>query len=482
MSSVLEDPIFIAAFAVTGVIVWSLLRSSNKEKAPPEPVKKDRGLPASTDAAEAVAVNESTEAPSTAASTGKKKKKKKSKAKKKAATPEPEPEPEIAPVKAEAELTTTESGGGGKKKKKKKSGGATNGATATKKASTAKTTAKAERTMEDSDSDDDREETIRPAAAPVRQSAQLPKTQGLTKAEKKQQLADLNDGWEIAADPKKKKKKGAKKVAPAQTNNTKDAAASSGEVKISVTVEAKKIGIVIGPKGATMQSVQEATNTKLEVNASKEANDRKPASVTITGKKADAERAKKAIQELCTKGYTTLTQEAGFAENSISVHPQVLSEIVGPGGKNIRAIQEKLGVKITIPSTDWKPNQPQLGKVMPARVGIAGDRDACKKAKEVIQSISRWHHHEVTHPGLIHEEVDVPSEFLHCVIGARGSEIRHIRGNYSCDVYIPNADSHSEYVVVVGRPVQVEKAIKHINNLMDRETERNEARYDDEAY
>lgn len=47
----------------------------------------------------------------------------------------------------------------------------------------------------------------------------------------------------------------------------------------------------------------------------------------ITGKKADAERAKKAIQELCTKGYTTLTQEAGFTENSIMVHPQVLTRL-----------------------------------------------------------------------------------------------------------------------------------------------------------
>lgn len=66
-------------------------------------------------------------------------------------------------------------------------------------------------------------------------------------------MADLNDGWEIAADPKKKKKKGGgKKVAATQTGGGAAASAASGEVEISVVVEAKKIDIVIGSKGAMM--------------------------------------------------------------------------------------------------------------------------------------------------------------------------------------------------------------------------------------
>eukprot|EP00566_Odontella_aurita_P012382 CAMPEP_0113571886 /NCGR_PEP_ID=MMETSP0015_2-20120614/25800_1 /TAXON_ID=2838 /ORGANISM="Odontella" /LENGTH=482 /DNA_ID=CAMNT_0000474881 /DNA_START=131 /DNA_END=1576 /DNA_ORIENTATION=- /assembly_acc=CAM_ASM_000160 len=480
LDAVMDNPVYIAAIAVGAVILWSLLRSGSNDSKNDSSAssKTDRGLPSSGGA---TATPSQSGEDSAAATTGKKKKKK-SKAKKKAtaaSAPAPAPAPAVEGVPEMAEETEAAAasgggggGGGGGKKKKKKKKGAGSVPASTKKASAPKPAAKADTTPEDSDSDDERAETIRPPSAPVKPSAQLPKTQGLTKAEKKQQLADLNDGWEIAADPKKKKKRGggAKKAASAQTGGANAAAgSSSGFAEISVQIDVKKVGIIIGPKGATMQSIQDATNTKLDINASKEADPRKPASVKITGKKADAERAKKAIQELCAKGYTTLTQEAGFMENSVSVHPQVLSEIVGPGGKNIRAIQEKLGVKVTIPPTDWKPNQAQLGKVKPVRVGVAGTKEACKKAKDAILAISHYHHHEVTHPGLTHEEVDVSPEFLHCVIGARGSELRHIKGNYSCEVYIPNADSYSEYVVVVGRAAQVERAIAHINNLMDRE-------------
>jgi len=59
--------------------------------------------------------------------------------------------------------------------------------------------------------------------------------------------------------------------------------------------------------------------------------------------------------------------------------------------------------------------------------------------------------------------------FFHCVIGPRGSEIKHIRGNYKVDVYIPSSDSVTENVVCVGRPKDVEKAIAYIKLLMERD-------------
>mmetsp|Transcript_12072 Transcript_12072/g.24982 ORF Transcript_12072/g.24982 Transcript_12072/m.24982 type:complete len:187 (+) Transcript_12072:731-1291(+) len=185
---------------------------------------------------------------------------------------------------------------------------------------------------------------------------------------------------------------------------------------------------------------------------------------------------------MTSQGYTALTEAEGFSENYVSVHPRYLAELVGSGGSTIRAIQTNLDVKVTIPPTDWKPNSPQVGKVKNVKVGVAGSKDACVKAKQCIQQIVRYHHSEVTHPGLIHEEVDIPPEFYHCVIGPRGSEIKHIRGNYQCDVHIPNEDSHSEYTIVVGKKSNVDRAISHIHNLMDRDSEMRQRKYDDEAW
>lgn len=130
--------------------------------------------------------------------------------------------------------------------------------------------------------------------------------------------------------------------------------------------------------------------------------------------------------------------------------------------------------------------QTQVGNVEPAvRIGIAGDSPAnVKQAKQVIKDICTYHHHEITHPGMIHQEVFVPKEFFHCVVGTRGSEIKHIRGNYKVDVYMPSNESWcvTENVVCVGKSNDVEKAISYIKLLMDRDSELREQKYSDEAY
>jgi rRNA processing protein Krr1/Pno1 len=267
----------------------------------------------------------------------------------------------------------------------------------------------------------------------------------------------------------------------------------------TISIDATKVGIVIGPKGATMQAIQAATGCKLDVNAP--AKDEKPkpgtgtgtggqkpkASVVITlsDPSGDIKKAKQAVQELCSRGYATLLQLESFGESSIQVHPKYLAEIVGPGGKNIQAIQTKLGVKITIPKTDWKPNTPQFGNQLPScKVGIAGDnKQNVKQAKSVIQSLIRYHHHDITHPNETHKEIYVPTEFFHMVIGRGGSEIKHIKGNYKVNVYMPNEDEEEqENVIVVGMQVNVERAIGYIEKLMARVSEQRSQKYNDEYY
>lgn len=282
----------------------------------------------------------------------------------------------------------------------------------------------------------------------------------------------------------KKKNKRPKAPKPAAAAAAPSSALTSTD---TVTVDAKKIGIIIGPKGATMISIQAATGCTLDINApDKDAKVSGPApkaTVAIAGPdKESCFRAKQAITELATKGYAKLLQADGFGEFSIQVHPRMLSEIVGPGGKCIQALQKTLDVKVSIPPTEWKPNQVHVGKVKMCNVGIAGSKENSKLCKEAIKQLIEYHHSEVTHPGFIHEEIYVPQEFFHCVIGPRGSEIKHIRGNYKVDMFMPNADSNTENVVVVGKQSNVDKAISYIQLLMDRDTEQRDAKYSDEYY
>jgi len=132
------------------------------------------------------------------------------------------------------------------------------------------------------------------------------------------------------------------------------------------------------------------------------------------------------------------------------------------------------------------PYHTQIGNSEPScRIGIAGDLPAnVKTAKQVIRDLCQYHHHEITHPGFVHQEVNVPTEFFHCVIGTRGSEIKHIRGNYKVEVYMPSNESWctTDNVLCVGKSNDVEKAINYIKLLMERDTELREQKYSDEHF
>lgn len=311
----------------------------------------------------------------------------------------------------------------------------------------------------------------------------------------------IEEEWATIPKKSKKKKTVVKKQqeAPAAAAKVPEAAPKAS---VTVTIDASRVGIIIGPKGATMNAIQEKTGTKLDVNAPKPGetsggnNQFRPvvggkakakATVVITDGTAEGMKAaKKAILELADRGYAALLQAEGFGESSIAVHPRCLPEIVGVGGKIIKAIQSELDVKLTIPKTDWNPKTIQIGNVEPSvRVGVAGDIPAnVKTAKQVIKDLCAYHHHPITHPGLIHQEVYVPQEFFHCVIGTRGSEIKHIRGNYKVEVYMPSSESWcvTENVICVGKSNDVEKAISYIKLLMERDSELREQKYSDEAY
>ena len=60
----------------------------------------------------------------------------------------------------------------------------------------------------------------------------------------------------------------------------------------------------------------------------------------------------------------------------------------------------------------WRSNEPipqrrKIGNQVPTcRVGIAGDDPKqVKLAKQVIKDICNYHYHEITHPGMSHQEV-----------------------------------------------------------------------------
>lgn len=97
-----------------------------------------------------------------------------------------------------------------------------------------------------------------------------------------------------------------------------------------------------------------------------------------------------------------------------------------------------------------------------------GDKSAVKKAKECIKQLTQWHHTDVTHPGAIHEEMDLDQALHKYVIGSKGSEIHHIQNNFKVSVHIPNAASLHTGILVVGEQDGVTKAVVYINKVIEK--------------
>jgi polyribonucleotide nucleotidyltransferase len=147
-----------------------------------------------------------------------------------------------------------------------------------------------------------------------------------------------------------------------------------------------------------------------------------------------------------------------FNESAINVKTSKLSDLIGKNGSCIRSIQDKTGVKISIP--------PHGENKMKVRVGLAGTPEAINETKSIINDIMTYYHSEATHPGVIHKEIDVPERMYNMIIGARGSEIKHIQNNYKVSVHIPNEESVVKNVLVVGQKNAVEGATKYIEKIV----------------
>merc|ERR1712228_556691 len=107
-----------------------------------------------------------------------------------------------------------------------------------------------------------------------------------------------------------------------------------------------------------------------------------------------------------------------------------------------------------------------MGK--PVKISIIGEEANVNKAEEVIMDIAKYNHHEITHPGQVHEEMDDVEEWHYrFIIGPQGSQMRHIQNSMEVRVYIPRKASLCQKVLIVGEPENVAKATKYIRKQIE---------------
>eukprot|EP00929_Paragymnodinium_shiwhaense_P030960 TRINITY_DN1744_c0_g1_i2.p2 TRINITY_DN1744_c0_g1~~TRINITY_DN1744_c0_g1_i2.p2 ORF type:complete len:495 (-),score=212.67 TRINITY_DN1744_c0_g1_i2:93-1577(-) len=242
-------------------------------------------------------------------------------------------------------------------------------------------------------------------------------------------------------------------AAAAAAKAAAEAAAAQEKVSGStafVKVPEDRIGIVIGPKGAKIKLIQEKTGTRIDTSGEQ---------FTITGPPDGVADAERAVLDLVQKGYTHLAFD-DFAENCCMVPGTSFPDLIGKQGCIVQAIKKELNVEVSFPPTT------KGGENKKYKVTIAGATKNVEKCKEVINDIVQFGHHEVTHPGIGHEEMEVPEWCYAAVIGKKGCELRHIQNSYKVTVKIPRADSVNQNVILIGETYQIPKAKNYIEKAL----------------
>merc|ERR1719213_1529632 len=124
-------------------------------------------------------------------------------------------------------------------------------------------------------------------------------------------------------------------------------------------------------------------------------------------------------------------------------------------------IKKQAKLEVNIPAVP--KNGPAAKKY---RVTLAGSKASVTLGKEIINSIALYGHHELTHPGQAHKELEIEQWRYPFLIGSKGSELRHIQNNYKVKVNIPREFSANQNVVIMGEPRDVERAKAYIEKIM----------------
>lgn len=247
-------------------------------------------------------------------------------------------------------------------------------------------------------------------------------------------------------------------------------------VQQNVTVPSKKLGHVIGPKGANLIALQDGFGVHIDVPKGEYAG--ADTMISVSGTSAEnVKKVAKAVSDLAVKGYSGLlmlgannNDAAGasasgehnnvFMERSMQIPTRIIPDIIGKNGAHIRVLQEKTGCRVTVTN-----NTNVEGDVSYSRLSMAGTKPQIAQVKDIVKELRQYHHSSVLMPEYIHKELDdalVPEDMYSVLIGTKGSEIKHIQGNFKVSLYIPHDDSQNRHVVLVGSEDCVGAAERYI--------------------
>jgi len=223
---------------------------------------------------------------------------------------------------------------------------------------------------------------------------------------------------------------------------------SNYQVKVPIFKQFHKY--IIGKGGATIKKIRQDTDTKVDLPESGSDSDM----ITITGKKANVEKAQKQIQQI-------QAEQADVVTDDLKIPAKIHNTIIGAGGKLIQSIMDDCGgVHIKFPEANSGSD----------KVTIRGPKDDVEKAKQMLMSLS-----SEKQLSSCSAEVRAKPEHHKFLIGRQGANIQSVRDKTGARIIFPSEkDNDREAITILGTKeavaqakIELEARIKDLDNVIE---------------
>jgi predicted PilT family ATPase len=206
---------------------------------------------------------------------------------------------------------------------------------------------------------------------------------------------------------------------------------------------------IIGKGGATIKKIRDETDTKIELPLENSNTD----VITLTGKKANVEKAKEMLTKLENELSSVVTAE-------IVIPHKIHSSLIGGGGRLIQHIAQTEcgGVQIKFP-----PEKTQSDKVT-----IRGPKEGVEKAKKLLLDLAKD-----KEMSSFTAEIKAKPELFRFLIGRGGTKIHKLREAHPhVRIMLPrHEDADQETIHLVGKKEDVEKAKSQMESVINELTQ-----------
>lgn len=200
--------------------------------------------------------------------------------------------------------------------------------------------------------------------------------------------------------------------------------ALSGDVT-DVPMNITNIGLLIGPGGINVNTIQTKTGIKINLPSKEDRNkDQKETTITLLGDLDGIQTAMNAINQLMVNGFCDLTHP-DWVKIPMAFPGSMLGILLGPKGANLRGIEKDTETTIKVPNAKSDEDKARL-----VNITILGAVGNVEKARARIAAIQT---------DFVKKEIDFPANLLSCLIGTKGESIRKLQNKTTTRI---NVEDH----------------------------------------